>query len=76
MDTKSEDRLLRLAVLALLTTIGGELIGSDLLMTVSLAVFALALVSLFAVMSVVFAVGLAHDSKLPALDSEIADSPR
>jgi len=34
MNTKSEDRLLGLASAALVTTIGGELLGSQLLITV------------------------------------------
>jgi len=76
MDTKSEDRLLRLAVAALLATIGGELLGSDLLMTAALTVFALALVALFAVMSVVLIVGVARESDLPSFTPDLAEKPR
>lgn len=76
MDTKSEDRLLRVAVAALLVTLGGELLGSDLLLTAALTVFVLALVALFAVMSVVLVVGVARESELPSFTPELAEEPR
>ncbi|WP_435075735.1 hypothetical protein [Halorubrum sp. HHNYT27] len=76
MDTKSEDRLLGLAIVALLTTIGGELLGSQLIMTVGVTVFVLSLVALFAVMSVVLAVNVARTSELNALDPAMSERPR
>ena len=76
MDTKSEDRLLGLALAALLATIGGELIGSQLVMTVSVTVFALSLATLFAVMTVVLVVNVARSSSLDALDPVLTERPR
>jgi uncharacterized membrane protein YgaE (UPF0421/DUF939 family) len=76
MDTKSEDRLLGVALAALFATIVGELLGSELLMTVGVAVFAHAHVARFAVMSVVLAVHTARLSELNALDPAIVDRPR
>jgi len=43
----------RLASAALVTTIGGELLGSQLLITVGAVGFVISLLALFAVMSVV-----------------------
>ncbi|GAA0533462.1 hypothetical protein ABNG02_09490 [Halorubrum ejinorense] len=76
MYTKSENRLLGLALAALLTTIGAELLGSQPLVTVGVGVFALAVVALFAVMSVVLAVNVARGSDLIALDAAAAERPR
>ena len=76
MYTKSENQLLGLALAALLTTIGAELLGSQLLVTVGIGVFALAVVALFAVMSVVLAVSVARGSELSALDAAAAERPR
>jgi uncharacterized membrane protein YgaE (UPF0421/DUF939 family) len=76
MDTKSEDRLLGLALAALLATIGGELIGSQLVMTVGVTVFALSLATLFAVMTVVLVVNVARSSSLDALDPALTERPR
>ncbi|RLM63496.1 hypothetical protein DVK05_14570 [Halorubrum sp. Atlit-8R] len=76
MYTKTEDRLLGLASAALLATIGAELLGSQLLVTVGVGVFALAVVALFAVMSVVLAVAVARTTDLNMLDAAAADRPR
>jgi len=66
MNTKSEDRLLGLASAALVTTIGGELLGSQLLITVGAVGFVISLLALFAVMSVVLAVGVARTPVMSA----------
>ncbi|ELZ43571.1 hypothetical protein C471_00605 [Halorubrum saccharovorum DSM 1137] len=65
MDTKTEDRLIGLALAALVATIGGELLGSQLLVTVGVAGFAAALLALFAVMSVVLTAGVARSLNAP-----------
>jgi len=66
MNTKSEDRLLGLASAAPVTTIGGELLGSQLLITVGAVGFVISLLALFAVMSVVLAVGVARTPVMSA----------
>ncbi|QUO46565.1 MULTISPECIES: hypothetical protein [Halorubrum] len=76
MYSKSENRLLGLALAALLTTIGAELLGSQLLVAVGVGVFALAVVALFAVMGVVLAVSVARGSDLSALDATATERPR
>lgn len=76
MHSKSENRLLGLALVALLTTIGAELLGSQLLVAVGVGVFALAVAALFAVMSVVLAVSVARGSDLSALDAAATERPR
>ncbi len=73
MHTKTEDRLLGAAFAALLTTIGGELLGSQLLITVGVVGFVLALTSLFAVMGLVLAVSVVREPDLTALDSAVTD---
>jgi len=67
MYTKTEHRLLGLALAALAVTMGGDLLGSQLLMTVGVAGFAVALLTLFAVMSVVLVVGVGSDLNAPDL---------
>ena len=76
MHTKTEDRLLGAAFAALLTTIGGELLGSQLLITVGVVGFVLALTSLFAVMGLVLAVSVVREPDLTALDSAVTDRVR
>ena len=76
MDTKSEDRLLGLAVAALAATLGGELLGSQLIVTVGVAVFAVTIVALFAVMGVVLAVGVARSPELNGSDRAPTDGAR
>ncbi|WP_418285304.1 hypothetical protein [Halorubrum sp. DTA46] len=76
MNTKAEDSLIGLALAALVTTMGGELLGSQLLVTVGVAGFALALVALFAVMATVLAVSVARTPDLTALDSATTDRAR
>ena len=76
MYTKTEGRLLGLALVALAATIGAELLGSQLLVTVGVGVFALAVAALFAVMSVVLAVGVARTSDVSMLDAAATDRPR
>lgn len=60
MTTNTEDRLLGLAVAALLTTIGGELAGVAALVILGVATFALALAALLIVMTLSLLVGLTH----------------
>jgi len=60
MTTKLEDRLLGLAVAALLTTIGGELAGAAALVTLGVTTFALALAGLLVVMTLSLLVGLSR----------------
>ena len=62
MTTIAEDRLLGLAVAALLTAIGGELAGIAALVTLGVATFALALASLLVVMTLSLLVGLTRIS--------------
>lgn len=62
MTTKTEDQLLRLAVAALLTTIGGELGGVAALVTLGVTTFALALLGLLVVMTLSLIVGLSRSS--------------
>jgi hypothetical protein len=62
MTTKTEDRLLGVAVAALLTTIGGELAGTAALVTLGVTTFALALVGLLIVMPLSLLVGLTRSS--------------
>ncbi|MFO8115081.1 MAG: hypothetical protein R6U01_06935 [Halorubrum sp.] len=76
MDTKTEDRLLGLALAALLATIGGELFGSQLLVTGGVTVLVLALLGLFAVMSVVLAVSVARAPDLNAPDPTATERVR
>jgi len=60
MTTKLEDRLLGLAVAALLTTIGGELAGAAALVTLGVTTFAFALAALLVVMTLSLLVGLSR----------------
>lgn len=76
MNTKTEDRLLGLALAALTATIGGELLGSELLITVGVAGFAVALLALFAVMSVALAVSVARPSELNGPNPTATDRAR
>ncbi len=62
MTTNAEDRLLGLAVAALLTAIGGELAGVAALATLGVTTFALALATLLAVMTFSLLVGLRRTS--------------
>ena len=76
MHTKTEDRLLGAALAALLATIGGELLGSQLLISVGVAGFVLALTTLFAVMGLVLAASVVRKPDLTALDSAVAGRTR
>lgn len=76
MNTKTEDRLLGLTVAALAATIGGELLGSQLLVTIGVAGFAVALVALFAVMTAVLALSVARSPELNAPDPTATDRVR
>ena len=62
MTTNAEDRLLGLAVAALLTAIGGELAGVAALAALGVTTFALALATLLAVMTFSLLVGLRRTS--------------
>jgi len=63
MTTKTEDQLLRLAVAALLTTIGGELGGVAALVALGVTTFALALLGLLVVMTLSLIGGLSRSSR-------------
>ncbi len=76
MNTKTEDRLLGVVSAALLATMGGELLGSQLIITVGVVVFVLALAALFGVMSVVLAMSVARTSELNAPDPTAIERAR
>jgi len=63
MTTKTEDRLLGLAVAALLTAIGGELAGVAALVALGVTTFALAIAALLVVMPLSLLVGLSRSSR-------------
>ena len=73
MTTKTEDRLLGLAVAALLTTAGGELLGVSPLVTLGVTGFALALIGLFVVMPLELLVGLSRTSGPDMRDAAVTD---
>ena len=60
MTTEVEDRLLELAVVALLTTIGGELAGAAAVVSLGVTTFAFALAALLVVMTLSLVVGLSR----------------
>ena len=60
MITEVEDRLLGLAVVALLTTIGGELAGAAAVVSLGVTTFAFALAALLVVMTLSLVVGLSR----------------
>lgn len=62
MTTKSEDRLLGIALVALLAAMGGELLGMTSLVGIGLTGFVLAVTGLFALMTVTLLVGLGRTS--------------
>ncbi|KDS91061.1 hypothetical protein FK85_06620 [Halorubrum saccharovorum] len=76
MNTKAEDRLLGAASAALVATIGGELLGSQLLITLGVAGFAVAILALFAVMTVVLGASVARSPELNAPDPTAIDRAR
>ncbi|TQQ82848.1 hypothetical protein EGH24_05250 [Halonotius terrestris] len=73
MTTKTEDRLLGLAVAALLTTAGGELLGISLLVAAGVTGFALALAGLFVVMPLSLLVGLSRISGPDMRDATVTE---
>ena len=60
MTMEVEDRLLGLAVVALLTTIGGELAGAAAVVSLGVTTFAFALAALLVVMTLSLVVGLSR----------------
>lgn len=62
MITKSQDRLLGLALVALLATVGGELLGSTPLLTTGVTGFFLAVAGLFVLMTVTLVVAVGRSS--------------
>ncbi|QHS16562.1 hypothetical protein GWK26_05010 [haloarchaeon 3A1-DGR] len=60
MTTTSQDRLLGLTLVALLATMGGELLGMTLLVTIGVTSFFLAVAGLFALMAVTLVVGVSQ----------------
>jgi len=73
VTTKSEDRLLGLAVAALFTTAAGELFGVSLLVALGVTSFALALVGLLVVMPLELLVGLSLISGPDMRETTVAD---
>ena len=73
MTIKSENRLLRLAIAALLTTAGSELLGVPLLVAAGVTGFALAFVGLFVVMPLSLLVGLSRTSGPDMHETRSAD---
>ena len=73
MTTKSQDRLLGIAVVALLVTFGGELFGMTLLVSLSVTGFFLAVVWLLALMTVTLIVGVSRTSG-PDMDDPMLTS--
>lgn len=73
ITTKTRDRLLGLTLVALLATIGGELLGMTLLVTIGVTGFFLALVGLFAIMTVTLVVGVSQTSGSKIYDPTLAD---
>ncbi|TKX78575.1 hypothetical protein EXE53_20495 [Halorubrum sp. SD626R] len=71
MTTTSQDRLLGLAVLALLAAVGGDLLGTALLTRVGVTGFFLAVAALLAVMTVTLVVGLTRASGPDMRDSVV-----
>lgn len=69
----SQDRLLGLAVVALLTTMGGELLGVSLLVTAGVTGFFVAVAGLLAVMTFALIVGVSRTTNPDMLDSPIVD---
>jgi hypothetical protein len=62
MSLNAEDRLLGLAVVALLTTIGGDIAGVTALVSLGVTAFALALATVLLVMTISLLVGLSRSS--------------
>ena len=60
MTTEVEDRLLGLAVVALLTTIGGEFAGAAAVVSLGVTTFSFALAALLVVMTLSLVVGLSR----------------
>jgi len=73
MSTKAQNRVLGLTVAALLVTIGGELLGMRLLTTIGVASFFVAVVGLFALMTVTLIDGVSQRSKIDVYDPALAE---
>ena len=73
MTTKSQDRTLGLAVLAILAAIGGELLGATLLVTIGVTGFFVAVAGLLALMTVSLIIGVSHVSGPDMRDPVLAD---
>jgi hypothetical protein len=76
MTTKTEDRLLGLALISLLATFGGELLGTALLVTIGVTSFFLAVAGLLAVMAVTLVAGVSQTSGPDMHDPLRADRTR
>ncbi|WP_144926972.1 hypothetical protein [Halorubrum salsamenti] len=73
MTTKSQDGLLGLTLVALLVTLGGDLLGMTLLVAVGVTSFSLALIGLLALMTVSLVVGVSRTSGPDMHDPLLAD---
>ena len=73
MTTKSQNRTLGLAVLAILAAIGGELLGAPLLVSIGVTGFFLAVAGLLALMTVSLVVGVSHISGPDMRDPVLTD---
>ena len=76
MTTKIRDRFLGLTLVALLVTIGGELLGMTLLVSLGVTSFFLAVVGLFALMTVTLVVGVTQRSGTVTDDPVRTDGAR
>ena len=73
MTTRTQDRFLGLTLVALLLTLSGELLRMTLLTTVGVTSFFLALVGLFALMTVTLVDGVRQRSGRDIYDPVLAD---
>ena len=73
MSTKSQDRLLGLALLSLLVAFGGDLLGMTALIAVGVASFSLAVAGVLALMTVTLVIGVSRVSGPDMHDPTLAD---
>ncbi|MFC7026415.1 hypothetical protein ACFQJ5_00425 [Halomicroarcula sp. GCM10025324] len=71
--TTTQDQFLGLALLALLVTLGGELLAVTLLVTIGVTSFFLAVVGLFALMTAALIVGVSQRSGPDMYDPVLID---
>lgn len=76
MTTQTRDRFLGLTLVALLVTIGGDLLGMTLLVALGVTSFFLAVVGLFALMTVTLVVGVTQRPGTATYDTVPTDGAR